>query len=180
MTMHAAKGLEFSVVFLPGWEEGLFPSKRSVEESDNGLEEERRLAYVAITRAKKNLFLSYANSRQVFGDWQYNLPSRFISEIEGLESVEHPKAEITDSQFNSHYKRNDFPKKTNPWQSNLNAIKIDSNSDEEDNRDFRIGDRVRHQNFGIGTVTTVNDSQLGIYFKSCGAKTIIKTFIEKI
>lgn len=88
MTMHAAKGLEFDVVFLPGWEEGIFPSKRSIEESSNSLEEERRLAYVAMTRAKKNLYLSHANSRQVFGEWQYNRPSRFITEIEKLDSVE--------------------------------------------------------------------------------------------
>ncbi len=87
MTMHAAKGLEFPVVFLPGWEEGVFPSKRSIEEVD-GLEEERRLAYVAITRAKSKLYISYANSRMMYGEWQYSSPSIFIEEIKHLDSVE--------------------------------------------------------------------------------------------
>ena len=87
MTMHAAKGLEFPVVFLPGWEEGVFPSKRSIEEAD-GLEEERRLAYVAITRAKSKLYISYANSRMMYGEWQYSSPSIFIEEIKHLDSVE--------------------------------------------------------------------------------------------
>ncbi len=86
MTMHAAKGLEFSVVFLPGWEDGIFPSKRSIEEN-NGLEEERRLAYVAITRAKQRLYISYASSRLVYGEWQYSSPSIFIEEIKKLDSV---------------------------------------------------------------------------------------------
>lgn len=89
MTMHAAKGLEFDYVFLPGWEEGIFPSKKSIEEKgQTGLEEERRLAYVAITRAKKKLFISFAKNRQVFGEWLYGTPSKFIKEIENLDSTE--------------------------------------------------------------------------------------------
>ena len=82
MTMHAAKGLEFDVVFLPGWEEGLFPHQKSLEEKgDFALEEERRLAYVGITRAKKEAFLSFALKRAYHGDWMDALPSRFIDEI---------------------------------------------------------------------------------------------------
>ncbi len=82
MTMHAAKGLEFDVVFLPGWEEGLFPHQKSLEEKgDFALEEERRLAYVGITRAKKEAFLSFAMKRAYHGDWIDTLPSRFINEI---------------------------------------------------------------------------------------------------
>ena len=82
MTMHAAKGLEFDVVFLPGWEEGLFPHQKSLEEKgDFALEEERRLAYVGITRAKKEAFLSFAMKRAYHGDWMDALPSRFINEI---------------------------------------------------------------------------------------------------
>ena len=80
MTVHAAKGLEFDLVFIPGLEDGIFPSSRSVEER-NGVEEERRLLYVAITRAKKNLYLTYAKTRYVFGDYQNSLPSRFIKEL---------------------------------------------------------------------------------------------------
>ena len=82
MTMHAAKGLEFDVVFLPGWEEGLFPHQKSLEEKgDFALEEERRLAYVGITRAKKEAYLSFAMKRAYHGDWVDALPSRFINEI---------------------------------------------------------------------------------------------------
>ena len=88
MTMHAAKGLEFDVVFLPGWEEGLFPHQKSLEEKgDFALEEERRLAYVGITRAKKEAYLSFAMKRAYHGDWMDALPSRFINEIPE-ESVE--------------------------------------------------------------------------------------------
>ena len=85
MTMHAAKGLEFDVVFLPGWEEGLFPHQKSLQEKgDFALEEERRLAYVGITRAKYDLNLSYASSRYTYGINNYSLPSRFLSEIKNI------------------------------------------------------------------------------------------------
>ena len=82
MTLHAAKGLEFDTVFLPGWEEGLFPNQRSMDESGlAGLEEERRLAYVGITRAKKRTRISFAQNRRVHGLWQTALPSRFVDEL---------------------------------------------------------------------------------------------------
>ncbi len=82
MTLHAAKGLEFDTVFLPGWEEGLFPSQRTMDENGlAGLEEERRLAYVGLTRAKKRIRISFAANRRVHGTWQSALPSRFISEL---------------------------------------------------------------------------------------------------
>ena len=97
MTMHAAKGLEFDVVFLPGWEEGLFPHQKSLEEKgDFALEEERRLAYVGITRAKKEAYLSFALKRAYHGDWMDALPSRFINEIPD-ESVEKNEVEVTES-----------------------------------------------------------------------------------
>ena len=95
MTMHAAKGLEFEVVFLPGWEEGLFPHQKSLEEKgDFALEEERRLAYVGITRAKKEAYLSFAMKRAYHGDWMDTLPSRFINEIPD-ESVEKNDISLT-------------------------------------------------------------------------------------
>jgi DNA helicase II / ATP-dependent DNA helicase PcrA len=104
MTMHAAKGLEFNVVFLPGWEEGLFPHQKSLEEKgDFALEEERRLAYVGITRAKKEAYLSFAMKRAYHGDWMDALPSRFINEIPD-ESVEKNEVELDrktdDFEFN--------------------------------------------------------------------------------
>ncbi len=104
MTMHAAKGLEFDVVFLPGWEEGLFPHQKSLEEKgDFALEEERRLAYVGITRAKKEAYLSFAMKRAYHGDWMDALPSRFINEIpdSGVEKNDiNLNKEIEDFDFN--------------------------------------------------------------------------------
>ena len=103
MTMHAAKGLEFDVVFLPGWEEGLFPHQKSLEEKgDFALEEERRLAYVGITRAKKEAYLSFAMKRAYHGDWMDALPSRFINEIpdESVEKNELGISENEDFEFN--------------------------------------------------------------------------------
>ena len=83
MTMHASKGLEFDIVFLPGWEEGLFPHQKSIEEKgQKGLEEERRLAYVALTRAKQKVFITYVNqNRYSYASHDYNMPSRFINEL---------------------------------------------------------------------------------------------------
>jgi len=108
MTMHAAKGLEFDVVFLPGWEEGLFPHQKSIDEKGHqAIEEERRLAYVAITRAKKKLFISFVNNRRIYGskrdryiDWMPTLPSRFIEEL--------PKDNINMKNNFSEYQKNDF------------------------------------------------------------------------
>ena len=99
MTMHASKGLEFDTVFLPGWEEGLFPHQKSLEEKgDFALEEERRLAYVGVTRAKKNAFISFAIQRVWHGEWMDSMPSRFISELpeEGVEKNEEPVKEVND------------------------------------------------------------------------------------
>ena len=103
MTMHAAKGLEFEVVFLPGWEEGLFPHQKSLEEKgDFALEEERRLAYVGITRAKKEAYLSFAMKRAYHGDWMDALPSRFINEIpeDSVEKNDVGITETNDFEFN--------------------------------------------------------------------------------
>ncbi len=99
MTMHAAKGLEFDTVFLPGWEEGLFPHQKSLEEKgDFALEEERRLAYVGITRAKKNAHISFVTQRAWRGEWMDSLPSRFINELpeDGIEKNEEPIREVSD------------------------------------------------------------------------------------
>ena len=106
MTMHAAKGLEFDAVFLPGWEEGLFPNQKSIEEKgQSGLEEERRLAYVGITRAKTKAIISFAMNRFYQGDWIDSMASRFIDELpedylEKNSFFEDEKNEINDFEFN--------------------------------------------------------------------------------
>ena len=113
MTMHASKGLEFEVVFLPGWEEGLFPHQKSIEEKgQNGLEEERRLAYVGITRAKKKAIISFSMNRFYQGDWIDSMASRFINELpekylEKNSSFDEVKDEIDDFEFNQDFEEND-------------------------------------------------------------------------
>src|SRR5258708_32881718 len=98
MTLHSAKGLEFPLVFLPGWEEGVFPSQRSMDEKgEKGLEEERRLAYVGITRAREEARVSFAANRQVYGRWTSQLPSRFVDEL--------PLANVEASSETGHYGR---------------------------------------------------------------------------
>ena len=107
--MHAAKGLEFEVVFLPGWEEGLFPHQKSIEEKgQNGLEEERRLAYVGITRAKQKALISFSMYRFYQGDWMDSMASRFIEELpekylEKNSFFEKDENEIEDFDFNQDY-----------------------------------------------------------------------------
>ena len=109
MSMHAAKGLEFDVVFLPGWEEGLFPHQKSIEEKgQNGLEEERRLAYVGITRAKKKAIISFSMNRFYQGDWIDSMASRFIDELpndylEKNSIFEEDKSELEDFEFNQDF-----------------------------------------------------------------------------
>jgi len=103
MTMHAAKGLEFDIVFLPGWEEGLFPHKKSLEEKgDLAVEEERRLAYVAITRAKKRVYISFSMNRFYQGDWIESLASRFIDELpkENIKKNNVTEENVYDFEFN--------------------------------------------------------------------------------
>ena len=121
MTMHAAKGLEFDVVFLPGWEEGLFPHQKSIEEKGhNGLEEERRLAYVGITRAKKNAIISFSMNRFYQGDWIDSMASRFIDELpeNNLEKnsyFDENKETFDEFEFNQDIELDDDPKRSPGW-----------------------------------------------------------------
>ena len=124
MTMHAAKGLEFDVIFLPGWEEGLFPHQKSIEEKgQNGLEEERRLAYVGITRAKKFVNISFSMNRFYQGDWIDSLASRFIDEL--------PEEYLEKNSF--------FNEKENIDDN------FEFNQDFEDNENFRSPGWIRYQ-----------------------------------
>ena len=159
MTLHSAKGLEFKHVFLPGWEEGIFPNQRSIEEQGNkGLEEERRLAYVGITRARKSLSIIYANSRKQYNQTMYRtIPSRFLSELpkNNCEIV------IQERDYNNINHRNNNYKKT--FYKNEN---------------FSIGDNVSHSEFGKGVVLGVSGETLQIRFNE--KNDIIKIFSDFI
>src|SRR5690606_32739336 len=104
MTLHAAKGLEFDTVFLPGWEEGVFPNQRALDETGiAGLEEERRLAYVGLTRAKKRAFVSFAANRRIFNQWQASIPSRFVAELPPQHLDQRSDAGLYGSYSAGHY-----------------------------------------------------------------------------
>ena len=158
MTIHSAKGLEFPVVFLTGLEEGIFPNENR-KSGEDFLEEERRLCYVAITRAMKSLYITFANARYLHGSYNYLMPSRFISEIpdELLESVK--------SDNYQHVK-------------NKNVIPLRKKDDHK--RGFKIGQRVKHQKFGSGVVLSYEgeDDNLKLYinFEDYGSKWLVLTY----
>jgi DNA helicase-2/ATP-dependent DNA helicase PcrA len=177
MTMHAAKGLEFDTVFLPGWEEGLFPSQRSMDENGlKGLEEERRLAYVGITRAKQRAIISHAANRRIYANWQSSLPSRFIEELpeDGVErtgsaSVERERrlrAPVFSSAFPVTARK---PRQIEAWE--MPARKAQTAR-------FGVGARVFHEKFGPGTVAGVDDDRLDIDFDKSGRKRVLDRFVE--
>ena len=196
MTLHAAKGLEFPVVFLPGWEDGLFPSQRSMDESGlKGLEEERRLAYVGITRAESLCTISFAGNRRVFGQWQSSLPSRFIDEMPsdnvevltppglygggygavGMNSSLHEEAMAADGYDSPGWKR----LQSNSKRSMLGQPKDNGNFtiDSTANSVFAIGDRVFHQKFGYGQIQDIEGDKLQIDFEKAGNKKVVSKFI---
>lgn len=163
MTVHAAKGLEFDLVFMPGLEEGLFPNQRSIaEEGPKGLEEERRLAYVGITRAKKELFISYAESRRMYNEFVNSLASRFIGELMG-DNVQ---------KFSSsagYYKKPSYsavPIK----EKKISTIKRDN--------PFAPGASVSHQIFGNGIILKSDGSNIEVAFSQSGIKTLKKEYLE--
>lgn len=182
MTLHAAKGLEFPVVFLVGMEEGLFPlSRASMDESE--LEEERRLAYVGITRAKQKLYLSNAYGRMLYGQRQNNTASRFIEEINPdlLEVIgtTQPKSDIpfinrTDRAFSSPYSRHADQKTATPV--TVQAAPTTGAG----KTSWEAGDKVKHRKWGTGTVVKVtgtgDDQELDIAFKDNGIKRLLAAF----
>ena len=188
MTLHAAKGLEFDTVFLPGWEEGVFPSQRTIDESGAvGLEEERRLAYVGITRARKNLFISFASSRRIHGQWQSAIPSRFIQELPlehiiedlaqgmasglGFSRATSARLDVAATNgFGPGWRRMTARREenvVNGWKPQNNAT------------DFANGDRVFHQKFGMGNVQSIDGDRLEIAFDKAGHKKVVAGFVSK-
>lgn len=180
MTIHMAKGLEFPVVFISGCEDGLFPSERSKFEPD-GVEEERRLAYVAITRARQELFMTWANQRKVFGKTEYHKASMFIDEIPDFccEDIT-PKATFEDYYYSAPLERKTAKE---IQRVNFGAFKKAAG---EQKFDFAAGDRVKHRKFGCGTIAEAqavgNDMRLKIIFDESGEKNLMAVYakLEKI
>jgi len=172
MTLHSAKGLEFPIVFLPGWEDGLFPNQRSIDENGSeGLEEERRLAYVGITRARKDIWIFNATSRLTHGQWVDCIPSRFIEEL--------PKKNINEMASYSE-KYNDYPSSfASQWQQN-NKIPITKTDSNEKKGNFQLKERIFHQKFGYGKITDIDADRVTVDFEKTDKKKLLISFIEKI
>ena len=193
MTLHAAKGLEFPCVFLPGWEDGLFPSQRSMDESGlKGEEEERRLAYVGITRAEKYCTISFVANRMLHGRWQNALPSRFIDELPeahvevltppglygGNYGAAAPKSRIEAQvaqadtyrspgwqRLQNHPQRHTAPQTR---QRVEDAVPV-----------FEMGERVFHQKFGYGAVLAADGDKLSIAFEKSGTKNVMAGYVTR-
>ena len=202
MTLHSAKGLEFPLVFLPGWEEGMFPSQKSMDESGMaGLEEERRLAYVGITRAREQAKIYFAANRQVYGSWQSSLPSRFIDELppghveaasdSGLNSGG-GVAERVANNFSRSFNAAQSSRVSPGWQrfqQNKNKSYSRSPKDIEGRAtrrpakpktsEFKIGERVFHQKFGYGDITAADGTKLTVEFDKAGEKKVLDGFVDR-
>ncbi|MBD5144945.1 MAG: UvrD-helicase domain-containing protein [Ruminococcus sp.] len=176
MTMHSAKGLEFPTVFIVGAEEGIFPGTRSMDTQED-MEEERRLAYVAITRAKEKLFITHAKQRMLFGFTNRNLVSRFVKEI-GKDYVEKIDSTVRDESADEVIVQS-APKYS--LRSELANRKAEQ-SKKSVNADFSVGERVKHNVFGEGTVISVkkisNDAMLEVAFDSVGTKKLMANFAK--
>ncbi|EGD59179.1 ATP-dependent DNA helicase Rep [Novosphingobium nitrogenifigens DSM 19370] len=204
MTMHGAKGLEFDQVFLPGWEEGVFPSQRSLDEGGlASLEEERRLAYVAITRARKRCTILHAANRRIYGQWTSSIPSRFIAELPEVHVVEESSmsggASLWRAQWSeqsdpfAHVARNQPGKVASRgpgWQrAAAQPLNTAPRRIAETGRsaasmagkarpEFARGTRVFHEKFGYGTVVEQEGNKLEIEFENGGHKRVLDSFVK--
>ena len=200
MTIHAAKGLEFGHVFLPGWEEGVFPSQRALDEGGlSALEEERRLAYVAITRARRRCIILHAANRRIYGQWTSSIPSRCIDEL----PPEHIEQESSIGGGPSLWRTNwadqpdpcqhsargsgrgpgwQRPAQTGgigrpggaPQEARSPAISMAA----KPRSDLSVGMRVFHQKFGYGMIATIDGNKLEIDFDAAGHKRVIDSFVS--
>lgn len=192
MTLHSAKGLEFPIVFIPGMEEGIFPGNQSMF-SEEDLEEERRLAYVGITRAKKKLYLISSQQRMLYGQTSRNMPSRFLREIPSSviddQSVvarrstgfttprtAYANASRNELGYSSHNKIGSYTQSSNSAHKFGQA----GNAAQKNNIDFKVGDTVSHKSFGTGTVLTVTpmggDMLLEVAFDKAGTKKMMANY----
>jgi DNA helicase II / ATP-dependent DNA helicase PcrA len=199
MTLHSSKGLEFGTVFLPGWEEGLFPHQRALDEKGRaGLEEERRLAYVGITRAKRRAFISFAQNRRVHNMWQNALPSRFVDELPEAFIKVAPMSNsfgghglggfgtsrFDDVQpFNNTYATPGWQRAQERW-SKGEGLRTTPKFREgemvthgEENPSLSKGTRIFHQKFGYGRITSIDGNKLTIEFEKAGEKRVLDSFV---
>ena len=182
MTLHGAKGLEFQTVFLPGWEEGLFPNQRSLDEGGlASLEEERRLAYVGITRARVRAMVTFAANRRVYGQWQSQTPSRFVDEL--------PADHIDMFSESGVYARRDgmlnqiedpFANVDGIGRSRRRMVEATQSprfKPEGNSEGLGVGTRIFHQKFGYGRVLTIDGDKLEIDFEKAGQKRVMASFV---
>lgn len=166
MTVHSAKGLEFPVVFLVGMEDGLFPIARALE-SEEELEEERRLCYVAVTRAEEVLYITNAARRTIYGNTQYTLPSRFIDEMgDTIERNDLKKAKLEPKE-----------ELVRVWDYTVTPTRVVKAKNNTATKDVNVGDKVKHKKWGFGTVVQVkdqdDDKELVIVFDNIGLKRLL-------
>ncbi|MCQ2740626.1 MAG: UvrD-helicase domain-containing protein [Alphaproteobacteria bacterium] len=178
ITLHSAKGLEFEVVFLPGWEEHLFPHQRSLDEGENALEEERRLAYVAITRAKHRLFISMAHNRYVYGQCQNNLPSRFIDELPANDIEIINKCSYFGSNQSSFRPYNKKSYNDNAYEESYSDGSNRYSYTREKSRSSNLGKRVIHETFGYGTIVAQDGNTVQVCFDHGGIKKLMAGYLK--
>ena len=202
MTLHGAKGLEFPLVFLPGWEETVFPSQRSLDEGGTrSLEEERRLAYVGITRAREQAIITFTANRMIYGRWQSVLPSRFIDELPiehvearsetgyyegagpGFESVKQAADPMASSYSSPGWKRyqaaSQQGRRTDPPTINAKANLIETGGGDKLGK-WKTGDRVFHDKFGYGTVKKADGAKFTVAFDKAGMKKVVENFLRDL
>jgi DNA helicase-2/ATP-dependent DNA helicase PcrA len=180
MTLHSAKGLEFDTVFLPGWEEGLFPNQRALDEGGvKSLEEERRLAYVGLTRARRRAVVSHAANRRIYSNWQNSIPSRFIDELPdadvqrtGSAALARDTRVLAATTFTGQFPLVARRTRTiEAWEQPPRPARTDA---------VAVGARVFHQKFGYGTVKAAEDDRLDVAFDKAGEKRVLDRFVEKV
>ena len=192
MTLHSAKGLEFPVVFLAGLEENIFPHSRSINsDNDKEIEEERRLCYVGITRAKEEVYLTYANRRTLFGNVTYNAPSRFLREIpkDLFKSIRSdgkfgPSLSTFDPDEGQTRATKGVPAGAKLWDSQAGVLQGGATVLEADG--YKVGKKVRHAKFGVGVVLNITgegeNTTLEIVFPEVGPKRLLLSYakLEKL